>query len=207
MLGIYAKMAEMAGMSVEDFRASEKNYSNYSRYVKTLTTKFVYTLRAAGYTLSQIDKFTPAEGKTIVLNILAESGFYTNEMVKYIGLTLNEYMIAKSNAEEYRAYQKTLAEALAADIAAYGYDKNALVNGDGTELEAVAREIVADKYFGEKVGITDVLKEMSGSYVKDYTDVEEMKANADKLAKDGFFMAVVNELQTMWTDIKAASEG
>jgi hypothetical protein len=205
--GIYAKMAEMAGMSVEDFRASEKNYSNYSRYVKTLTTKFVYTLRAAGYTQSQIDKFTPAEGKTIVLNILAESGFYTNEMVKYIGLTLNEYMIAKSNAEEYRAYQKALAEALAADIAAYGYDKNALVNGDGTELEAVAREIVADKYFGEKVGITDVLKEMSGSYVKDYTDVEEMKANADKLTKDGFFMAVVNELQTMWTDIKAASEG
>ena len=205
--GIYAKMAEMAGMSVADFRASEKNYSNYSRYVKALTTKYVYTLRAAGYAQATIDKMTPAEGKTAVFNILAESGFYTNEMAKYIGLSLNEYMIAKSDAEEYRAYQKALADALAADIAAYGYDKNVLVNGDGTELEAVAKEIVADKYYGEKVGVTDVLKEMSGKYVKDYTSVEEMQANADKLSADGFFMAVVNELQTMWTDIKAASEG
>ena len=204
--GIYAKMAEMAGMSVEDFRTSEKNYANYSRYVKTLTTKYFYTLRAAGYNQSAIDKMSPAEGKNVVLNLLMESGFYTNEMAKYIGLSLNEYMIAKSNAEEYRAYQKVLADAIAEDIAAYGYDKNVLVNGDGTELEAVAREIVADKYFSEKVGITDVLKEMSGNYVKDYTDVEEMKTNADKLTNDGFFMAVVNELQTMWVEIKAASE-
>jgi hypothetical protein len=33
-----------------------------------------------------------------------------------------------------------------------------------------------------------------------------MKTNADKLTNDGFFMAVVNELQTMWAEIKAASE-
>ena len=50
------------------------------------------------------------------------------------------------------------------------------------------------------------MKEISGAYVKDYTDVKEMQENAEKLAADGFFMAVVNELQTMWDERRAELE-
>ena len=50
------------------------------------------------------------------------------------------------------------------------------------------------------------MKELSGKYVKDYTNIDEMKANADVLSKDGFFMAVVNELQAMWDEKKAELE-
>jgi len=205
--GIFATMAENAGVSVADFRASETNYVNYCRYVKTLKTKYVYTLRASGVVQRDLDKWTgewePYKATTNIFNILVESGFYKNEMARYIGLSLNEYMIAESNAKGYFDYIDVIAEELKDDMKAKGYDADVLVRDDGTALEKAAEEVVAEKYFGEKVGITDILKEMSDGYVKDYTNVDEMKANADILSADGFFMAVVNELQTMWEELKA----
>ena len=202
-LGIYTKMADMSGLTVADFRTSEKHYENYSKYISTLKTKYVYTLRTK-YTQAQINSWSLADAKTNILNLLAETGFYTNELAKYIGQELSEYMLAKSDAVTYQNHLKSIADALATEIAAKGYDKDALLEGDGTELEALAREIVEEKYFAEKQGITEVLKSTTGQYVKDYTDVNEMKANAELLSKDAFFMAVVNELQSMWDEIKAA---
>ena len=204
-IGIYKKMADLAGLSVEEFRASEKNYSNYSRYINTLKTKFVYTLRTK-YTQSQINAWDLPSAKANIYNILYETGFYTNEMARYIGVELSEYMNSKSNAVAYQNYLAQIAENLAAEFAAAGYDTATLLKGDGTEFEAIARELVAEKYYSEKLGITDVMKELSGKYVKDYTNIDEMKANADVLSKDGFFMAVVNELQAMWDEKKAELE-
>jgi hypothetical protein len=204
-LGIYKRMADMAGMTVEEFRASEKNYSNYSRYINTLKTKFIYTLRTK-YTDAQMNKWDLSSAKANIYNLLYETGFYTNEMARYIGLELSEYMLAKSDAVKYQEYLATIADALAAEFEAAGVDTATLLKGDGTEFEAIARELVAEKYFSEKVGITDVMKELSGKYVKDYTDDAEMKANADILSKDGFFMAVVNELQAMWDEKRAELE-
>ncbi|MBQ2989527.1 MAG: hypothetical protein IJD59_10520 [Clostridia bacterium] len=204
-LGIYADMADMAGVSKADFKASEKHYTNYARYINTMKTKYVYTLRTK-YTQNQINAWGLAEAKTNIYNILYETGFYTNELARYIGLELSEYMLSKSEAVTYQNYLTEIANKLDAEIAAKGYDKATLLKGDGSELEAIAREIVAEKFFGDKVGITDVMKDLSGKYVKDYTDVNEMKANADKLSSDGFFMAVVNELQAMWDERRAELE-
>ena len=204
-IGVYANMAKMAGVTTDAFRTSEKHYSNYSRYINTMKTKFVYTLRTK-YTQNQINGWSLTEAKTNIYNLLEETGFYTNQMASYIGLELSEYMLAKSDAVAYQKYLEQIATELSAEIAAAGYDKDILLKGDGTELEAVAREIVAEKFYGNMVGITDVMKNISGKYVKDYTDVNEMKANADILNADGFFVAVINELQAMWEEVKAQLE-
>ena len=204
-LGIYEKMADMIGMEVEDFLASEKHYSNYSRYISTLKTKYVYTLRTK-YTQSQINAWDLASAKANIYNILYETGFYTNELARYIGLELSEYMLSKSDAVNYQNYMVAIAKSLSAEFAAGGYDVEALLEGDGTEFEAIARELVEAKYFGDKMGIADVIKASSGKYVKDYTDINEMVENAEVLSNDSFFMAVVNELQAMWEELKAELE-
>ena len=212
--GIYNKLAEMAGMSVEDYRASEAHYANFSKYVKTLKTRYIYTLRAADYKDSDINKWTgdwdAHNAAAKIMDILAESGYYTNEMARYIGLDLSNYMLAKSNAAEYQNYMKAIADALEAEIDALpeekkneGYDKESLIEGDGTKLEEIAEEIVAKKFFADKKGISDLLKETAADYCnKNYTDAEEMKADADALASDPFFMSVVEELQAMWVRVK-----
>ena len=203
-LGIYQKMADMSGLSLADFKSSEAHYKNYEKYVKDLKTKYVYTLRTK-YSQSQIDKWDLATAKTNIFNMLYETGFYTNELARYIGLELSEYMLAKSDATAYQNYLNKIAEKLSAEFAEYNYDAAALLKGDGTEFEAAAEKIVAEKFYGDKVSVTDELKRISGDYVKDYTNVNEMKANADVLTDDGFFMAVVNELQAMWDEAKEAA--
>lgn len=205
-LGIYDKMANMAGMNKEEFLASQKNYENFSRYISTMKSKYIYTLRAAKFTDAQINGWSLSEAKTNIFNVLKDTGFYTNELARYIGVELTEYMRAKSEAVAYQDYLEVIATKLASEFAAKGKDTVILLENDGSEFEAIAREIVAEKYYGNMKGITEVIKNASGKYVKNYTDIEEMKANADKLSADSFFMAVVNELQAMWDERRAELE-
>lgn len=205
-LGIYEKMCETVGVDVDEFLASEVQLANYDMYISTLKTKYVYTLRTK-YTDTQINNWSYEDAKTNIYNILHETGFYTNELAKYIGLTLSEYMNAKSSAKTYQDYLAVLAEVLSADIAAKGYDVATLLEGDGTELEAIAKEIVREKYFSDKVSIEDVMLEVSGDYMKGLAEASDltayMKDAADTISEDYFFMAVVSELQATWNEIKA----
>ena len=201
-LGNYNKMAEIADVNVVDYKASEEHYANYAQYISTLKTKYVYTLRTQ-YTQSQIDAWTLDEAKTNIFNILKDRGFYTNELARYIGLGLSEYMLAESDAKEYQGYMQKLATALAAELEATGANVEVLLKGNGAELEELAYAIVESKYFFDKLSVTDVLKDASAPYMQDYTNVEEMKAAADALSENAFFNAVVNELQAMWDAKKA----
>ena len=203
-LGIYKKMADMSGMSENEFLTAQKNYINYNKYITTMKTKYIYTLRAVGHSDAEMNTWTLDQAKENIFKALYETGFYTNEMARYIGQELSEYMLAKSEAGTYTKYLTTMANKISAELAAKGYDKAALLEGDGSELEAIAYEIVAEKFFSDKMGISEVVKTLSGQYVKDYTNVDEMKANADILSNDSFFMAVVNELQSMWDETKEA---
>ena len=205
-LGIYDDMAKMVGMNKEEFLASQKNYENFSRYIETMKSKYIYTLRAAKYTDSQMKGWSLAEAKTNIFNVLYETGFYTNELARYIGVELTEYMNAKSQAVDYQDYLAVIATKLADEFAEKGKDTATLLKNDGSEFEAIAREIVAEKYYGNMKGVTEVIKAISGQYVKEYTDITEMQANADKLSADSFFMAVVNELQAMWDERRAELE-
>ncbi|MBQ3490222.1 MAG: hypothetical protein IJA86_06510 [Clostridia bacterium] len=209
-LGIYNKMADMAGVDVNEFLESGEHYANFAMYISTLKTKYVYTLLTE-YNQAEIDAWELTEAKEKIFKILEEKGFYTNELARYIGMDLSAYMLAESDAKAYQTYLNKLAEQLAEDIAAKGYDKDALLKGDGTELEAVAYEIVAEKYFGDKSSVTEELRKVSADYmqkIKDGYSSEEMKADAEAFAESSdpqiiFFNAVVNELQAMWEAKKA----
>ena len=205
-VGIYDQMCETVGISVEDFLSSEEQLANYDMYIGTLKTKYVYTLRTQ-YKDTEINNWSYAEAKENIYNILYNTGFYTNELAKYIGLTLSEYMLAKSNAVDYQNYIKVLADELSADIRAKGYDPAMLVQGNGDKIEELAQEIVAEKYFGDKVSIKDVMLSVSGSYMKGLDDANDltsyMKNAADAISDNYFFMAVVKELQATWEETKS----
>ena len=65
--------------------------------------------------------------------------------------------------------------------------------------------IVEEKYFFDKLSVTEELKSISSDYMgENYpTTVEGMKAAAAALSENSFFNAVVNELQSMWNEKKA----
>jgi hypothetical protein len=204
-LKIYDKMCETVGVDVNEFLASEVQLANYDMYISTLKTKYVYTLRTK-YKDNEINNWSYDQAKANIYNILYETGFYTNELAKYIGLTLSEYMLAKSNAVEYQGYMQVLANELSAEIKAKGYDPNVLIQNNGDQLEAVAQEIVAEKYFSDKVSIQDVMLSVSGSYMQGLDGADNlatyMKDAADAISDNYFFMAVVNELQATWEESK-----
>ena len=177
-------------------------------YISTMKTMFVYTLRTK-YTSAQIDKWTYEEAETNLYNLLYETGFYTNELAKYIGLSLSDYMLAKSNAVTYQNYMNTLVNALASDLQAKGYNTSELIKEKGEVIEAVCLEIVYDKYYSDKVSIQDVVTDASAKYVqgiKTATDMEAYLADAkEATGSDFFYMAVVNALESKWNETKSGS--
>ena len=207
-LAIYQKMADLAGVDVNDFISSEAQMANYDMYLSTLKTKFVYTLRTV-YTQSQIDNWSYEEAEQNIFNVLYETGFYTNEMAKYIGLDLNDYMLSKSNAVSYQNYLKTLVNELSAEINARGYDVNEFLKEDGDLIEEVCAEIVLEKYYSDKVSLQDVLVSVSGEYMSGMNNADDVVAYFDEAAEaissDYFFMAVVDALQATWEESKSAS--
>jgi hypothetical protein len=170
-----------------------------------MKTMFVYTLRTK-YTTSQIDKWTYEEAETNLYNLLYETGFYTNELAQYIGLSLSEYMLAKSNATTYLGYLNTLVKALSADLQAKGYNTAELLKESGADIEAICLEIILEKYYSDKVDIYEVLLENCAKYVQGIetaTDLEAYLAAAkEATGNDYFYMAVVNALQSDWVESK-----
>lgn len=205
---IYDQMCSLAGVDYEEFSEAESHMENYSMYLNTLKTMFVYTLRTQ-YTQTQIDSWSYEEIETNLYNILYETGFYTNEVARYIGLSLSEYMLAKSDAVTYQNYLQTLVSALSDDLSARGYDVSEFAKEDRDVIESVCKDIILEKYFGDKVQFKEVLISASADYMnglKDAEDVEAyLKEASDALSKNYFFMAVVNALQAGWAESKAAS--
>ena len=204
---IYDQMCALAGVSYDDFVAAEQDMSNYERYLNTMKTMFTYTLRTQ-YTVTQINAWSYEEVEANLYKVLYDVGFYTNEMARYIGQTLSEYMLAKSNAVTYQSYLRTAANALADELKAKGYTVADLLKEDKETIESVCKEIVLEKYFGDKVNIEDSLTKISGSYMTGLENASDVSAYFDDTSKalssDYFFMAVISELQAAWQESKAS---
>ncbi len=202
------KMCAIADIEYEAFVEAETHMENYDMYIGTMKTMFVYTLRTK-YTASQIDKWTYEETETNLFNLLYETGFYTNELAQYIGLSLSDYMLAKSNATTYQNYMSTLVNALSAELQAKGYNTTELLKENGSVIEEICLEIVLDKYYGDKIGIYDVVLDACVGYVKGIetaTDLEAYLADAkEATGNDYFYMAVINTLQSNWNEAKSES--
>ncbi len=203
------KMCEMADIDFETFDAASVHMDNYDMYVSTMKTMYVYTLRAAGYTSYQIDNWTYEEAETKIYDILYETGFYTNELAEYIGLTLSNYMLSKSDAATYLNYMNNLVAALAPELTAKGYNTTELLKEKGSVIEEACYDIVLEKYFSDKITVEDVVYDVSAEYiagVENATDLPAYIADAkEATGNDYFFMAVVNSLQSAWDEQKAES--
>ena len=203
------KMAALAGVEYDELAAAETPMQNYEMYLNTMKTKFVYTLRTK-YTSTQINNWSFEEAETNIYNILYETGFYTNEMAKYIGLSLSDYMLAKSNAVNYQTYLKNLTNALSTEIAALGYNVADFAKEDGDVIEEVCSEIILDKFYGNMISIEEKLYNSCNALVaglETATDaVSYMESASAELANDYFFNAVVDTLQATWAEQKAALE-
>ena len=203
------KMAALAGVEYDDFAAAKTPMQNYEMYLNTMKTKFVYTLRTK-YTSTQINNWSFEEAETNIYNILYETGFYTNEMAKYIGLSLSDYMLAKSNAVNYQTYLKNLTNALSTEIAALGYNVTEFAKEDGDVIEEVCSEIILEKFYGNMISVEEKLYNSCNALVaglETTTDaVSYMESASAELANDYFFNAVVDTLQAAWAEEKAALE-
>ncbi len=204
------KLASLAGVSYDELAEAEVHMNNYEMYIGTLKTKFVYTLRTK-YTSTQINNWTLQEAETNIYNILYDTGFYTNEMAKYIGLELSAYMLAKSNAVTYQSYLSKLTTTLSAELKALGYDAATFAKADGDLVEEVCSEIILEKYFSDKISIEEKLIDSCGTYVADIAKADDVvsyvETVAAELSSDYFFNAVVNTLQASWAEQRTAMEG
>lgn len=206
-LKIYDQLCNLAGISYEEFSEAETHMENYEMYLNKMQTSFIYTLRTQ-YTQAQINAWSYEETEQNLYNILYETGFYTNEMARYIGYSLSDYMLAKSDAVTYQNYVKTLANALSTELEKRGYNVSEFVKEDRDTIESVCKEIIEEKYFSEKVLLEDVLTEASKGYMDGLETAEDLaaylKEASETLSSDYFFMAVVNALEASWEESKTA---
>ncbi len=205
-LQINDKICELAGIDYDTFAEAEVHMSNYDMYLSTMKTIFVYTLLTQ-YTQTQIDNWTYEEAETNIYNVLYETGFYTNELAKYIGLELSDYMLAKSNATTYQTYLATLVNALAPELQAKGYNTADFVKESGDLIEEVCYDIILEKFYSEKISINDVVVEASEKYVQGIesaTDLAAYLAEAKEATNNNYFyMAVINSLESAWEEAKS----
>ena len=203
------EMAAIAGVDYKDFEAAEVHMNNYEMYLNTMKTKFVYTLRTK-YTSSQINNWSFEEAENNIYNILYETGFYTNEMAKYIGLSLSDYMLAKSNAVTYQNYLTKVTNALSSEIGARGYNVADFAKEDGDMIEEVCAEIILEKYYGNMISIEEKLYASCNALVAGIETAADatsyMESASAELADDYFLNAVIDTLQAAWEEEKAALE-
>ncbi len=199
------KMCDLANIDYDTFAEAEGHMENYDMYISTMKTMFVYTLRTV-YKTSEIDSWSNEEAEANIYKVLNETGFYTNELAQYIGLTLSDYMLAKSEAVTYQNYLSTLVNALSAELQAKGYNTTEFLKEDGDVIESVCLEIVLDKYYSEKISIQDVVESTSAKYMQglaNAADLETYLAEAKAATNsDYFYMAVINSLQSAWDEAK-----
>ena len=206
-LHIYDQLCALANISYEDFSAAEESMENYEMYLNRMQTSFIYTLRTQ-YTQSQIDSWSYEEMETNLYNLLYNTGFYTNEMARYIGYSLSDYMLAKSDAVTYQNYIRTAANALSAELGELGYEVSEFVKLDRDTMETILKDIIEEKYFSEKVLLEDVLADLSAEWMDGLDSADDMATYLDEasnaLSSDYFFMAVVGTLEASWNESKTA---
>lgn len=196
--GIYAEMCDKLGISYARYKEGIADVSTFSTYANQMRTKFTYTLLTE-YTQSEISKFSLNDVDSIVYNIISESGFYTNELCKYITTDLSTYMTKKSDTKAYTESLKKITSALSSELSARGYTQNDILALDIDEANDIIYDIVKEEYFSDIITVEDMLLATSSEYVNGIgsTDnVDEYIANAlNGINENKLFGAVIVTLK------------
>lgn len=77
---------------------------------------------------------------------------------------------------------------------------------DRDTMETILKDIIAEKYFSDKVLLEDVLRDTSQEWLEGLDQTDDLETYlteaSDSLSSDYFFMAVVGELEASWNESK-----
>ncbi len=228
--GIYAAMCDVAGVSYDKFVKDLEYMETYVRYVNRMKTSFLYTLRTV-YTDEEISAFTFDDIEVNVYNAVRDFGYYTNEMAKYVGMSLSNYMLAKSDAVKYTGYITALVDAYSDEIEALpdeiieeaireGFIKEleewhlTLVEGiknlDPEDIEALVYEIVDSESYSNYYSVETNLEVFSSEYFDGLENADDIDAYCAEAAaamnEDPFFSSLVAYLNENLQNVFAEAE-
>lgn len=197
--GVYADMCDVAGISYTKYKEYADSMSTYVDILTMMRDKLTYTLLSK-YTASEISSFTYEEIETNVYNIVYEDGFYMNLLAQYVGYSLRDYMLAKSNAKAYTDAIAKLIGKYSAQLTAAGYDIAELATETPSVTEDIIRGIITAEETSSYKNIFETLTDISAFYIKGAEDAEDIASYCTESGKalDGnmFFNAVVSLLQS-----------
>lgn len=180
---IYHTMAEKANISYDRFTEGKKSCTTYIMYVNQMRTINIYTLTSF-YTESEVSNFKYNEIQDKVYNIFYDTAFYSNEMVKLVGVTLRTYMTAKSNAAVFTRSLRMICSALENELKAEGYTADMIVNMKIDEAEEIINGIIEKKYFSDVRTLESIIEELSGSYLDEMNNADDIKSYCEKSSKE-----------------------
>lgn len=187
---VYHNMCDAAGISYDEYREYLGYMETYIRYVEKMKSEFTYTLRTV-YTEEEINSFNFDELEQKLYDAVYNYGYYTNEMAKYVGMTLNEYMRAKSNAVKYTNYITSLVDAYASDLRKHGFDVEAVKKYDSEVIVDLIYSIVEEKDFADYKSVVKTLEDYCKSYMEglaNATDIDAYcKSSAEAVNANTFF--------------------
>ena len=76
----------------------------------------------------------------------------------------------------YQNYIQTLVSALSDDLSARGYDVSEFAKEDRDVIESVCKDIILEKYFGDKVQFKEALISASADYMNGLKVAEDVDA-------------------------------
>ena len=197
--GIYSSICRNIGISYSEYKEGIKDLSTFIMYANQLRTRMLYTLLTV-YTESELNALSYNEIDDVVYGVVANSGFYTNEMCQLISTTLRSYMEAKSNAKDYITYIGKIASSLETELYLLGYTKNDITSASINDASEIIYDIVLEKYFSSAITVEEMLASVSGEYVVGIEFSDDRAAYAaeaaEKINSDRLFTSIVFYLQT-----------
>lgn len=158
-------IASDCGLSYAAYIEGLANCKQYIRYVNAVRTNFIYSLRSY-YTGVDINSIYYEDILDKTYEAVYNYGFYTNEMAKLVGLTLSEYSNNKSSAQNYITQLNKLIDVYEQEIVSKGYKIDEFRKYDPTEIESVIESIIKEKYFNDKIDISEYMEECCSEYIK-----------------------------------------
>ena len=151
-----AKICEAMGLTREQYNEYFDYAKKYIDCVDKIKKAFTYTLQTR-YTKEQINAMTTEEAENAVYSIVYESGYYMNELAKYIGVELSTYNDKKAQAIPYLGDSNDLAykpgyladviRAYENELAKKGYTIEEARAMAPADIEAIICDIIRENNF------------------------------------------------------------
>lgn len=201
-------ICDAIGLSESEYQNSNETMEKFIMFADQMRTKFVYTLLTK-YTNSQINGFAYNDIDGIVYDIIHESGFYTNEICKYICTDLSTYMTKKSDAKTYNDYVAKIVGALGNSVDKYGYKADTIKGLNTIDAYEALYEVVVNEYFGNTTSVLEMLNDLSSEYfagVSNTNNMEEYLANAATEINNNALYASIVEILAKGLDTALKAE-